>query len=67
MKMKFRLDKRENSAKKRRRCPDEAPDSFCQGEKTACDHGDGSDYSIDNDDCNSEAETEPVYYDLYLL
>jgi len=69
MKMKTRLDKRENTAKKRNiegfHIKLEA--AFAKVTKIAYDHGDGSDYSNDNDDCDSETETELVNYNLYFV
>ena len=61
MKMKFRLHKRENSAIKGNEggVQIKLEAVFVKVTKTAYHHGDGSDYSIDNDD--SDSETEPVF------
>ena len=60
--MKFKLDNRENSAKKKNsgRAQIKLEVASVNAKKTAYDRGDGSDYSSDNAD--SDNETERVYY-----
>ena len=66
MKVKFRLNKRESSAKKMNSgaAQIKLEVAFAKATKTAYEHGDGSDYNNDNDD--SDSETEHLYYNLYL-
>ena len=66
MNMKFRLDKRENSAKKRSagRVQIKLETTFAKATETAYGHGDGGNYSSDNDD--SDIETERLYYNQLL-
>ena len=59
MKIKFRLDKRENAATKwnARGVQIKLEAAFVKSTKAAYDHGYGSDYNSDNDDSNSKTET----------
>ena len=67
--MKFRLDKRESSVKRRNTegVQIKLEAAFAKATTTPYDHGDGKDYSSDNDDSDSETEIEPVFRTLNLV